>query len=75
MNEMRKLPCGNFTTSTARYLREWRQLTRAVERALDARVYAFDPDIGVMTKDGRGAFSLPLWAAKRIAAAGKGEAS
>lgn len=64
---MYKCPDGRYTKSTRRYLAEWRRITRGVEKAFDARVYAFDPDLGVCTRDGRGHFSLPLWAARKIA--------
>ena len=66
-----RLPSGNYTTSTRRYLSEWRKLTEAVERALCARVYAFDTDVAVCLPDGRGSATLPLWVAQKIAALGE----
>lgn len=68
---MYRCPDGTYTKSQQRYLSEWRLIKEAVERALDVCVYAFDPDIGVCTKDGKDEFSLPLWAAKRVATIGQ----
>ena len=67
MKKQFRLPGGNYTTSTRRYMREWKKLTRAVERKLDARVYAFDPDVAVCLPDWRSSATLPLWVAQRIA--------
>lgn len=63
-----KLPSGIRTRSVRRYLKEWRQITRAVERALDVRVYAFDPDLAVTNEGGTGYAEIPLWLENRIAA-------
>lgn len=68
VKEHYKLPSGKYTTSQSRYLSEWRKLTEAVERNLGARVYAFDPGVAVTLPDGRGACSLPMWIAEKIAA-------
>lgn len=70
MSKQLRLPSGNYTTSTRRYLSEWRKLTEAVENKLGARVYAFDPDVAVCLPDGRGSCSLPLWVATKIAGLG-----
>ena len=67
MSENFRLPSGNYTTSTQRYLSEWKKLTKAVEQKLDARVYAFDPDVAVCKPGWRGSVTLPLWVAKKIA--------
>ncbi len=52
---------------TRRYVSEWKKLTEAVEKKLDARVYAFDPGVTVCLPDGCGSATLPLWVAKKIA--------
>jgi hypothetical protein len=67
MSKQFRLPSGKYTTSTRRYLSEWKKLTEAVERKLDGRVYAFDPGVSVCMQDGRGSVSLPLWVAEKIA--------
>lgn len=68
MSEQFRLPSGKYTTSTRRYLSEWKKLTEAVEKKLCARVYAFDPGVAVCLPDGRGSATLPLWVAQKIAA-------
>lgn len=67
MSKQYRLPSGNYTTSTRRYLSEWKKLTEAVEQKLGGRVYAFDPGVAVCLTDGRGSCSLPLWVAEKIA--------
>ena len=67
MSKQFRLPSGNYTKSTRRYLSEWRELTETVEQKLDARVYAYDPDVAVCLPDGHGSATLPLWVAKKIA--------
>lgn len=67
MSKQFRLPSGNYTTSTRRYVSEWKKLTDAVEQKLDARVYAFDPGVAVCLHDGRGSATLPLWVAHKIA--------
>ena len=67
MRKQFRLPSGKYTTSTRRYLSEWRKLTDAVEAKLGARVYAFDPGVAVCLPDGRGSVSLPMWVAEKIA--------
>lgn len=67
MSKQFRLPSGNYTRSTRRYVSEWKKLTDAVERKLDARVYAFDPSVAVCLPDGRGSATLPLWVAQKIA--------
>jgi len=68
MSRQFRLPDGNYTPSATRYANEWNELTKAVEDKLDVRVYAFDPDLAVCMKDGRGSATLPLWLAKKIIA-------
>lgn len=70
MNREYRLPSGDYTASTRRYVSEWRKLTDAVEQKLDARVYAFDPGVAVCLPDGRGSATLPLWVAQKIAGLG-----
>lgn len=65
-DEEKALNCG-ATWMTRRYVSEWKKLTEAVEKKLDARVYAFDPGVAVCLPDGRGSATLPLWVAKKIA--------
>lgn len=67
MSNQFRLPSGKYTTSQRRYLREWRALSMAVERALGVRVNGFDPDVAVSLPDLRGSAVLPLWIAKKIA--------
>ena len=67
MRKQFRLPSGRYTTSTRRYLSEWKKLTKSVEQKLEARVYAFDPDVAVCLPDGRGSAALPLWVAHKIA--------
>lgn len=54
-----------------RYLREWGALIKAVEQRLDARVYAYNPNVAVRRRDGSGAATLPLWLVKKIVDAGE----
>ncbi len=71
MSDLFLLPSGKCTTSARRYRKEWRDLVKAVERALDAQVFVFDPDVDpnvtVAPYDDRESASLPLWVAKKIA--------
>ena len=67
MSQQFRLPSGDYTKSVNRYLREWNDLTGAIEKKLGVKVYAFDPDVGVSMPDGSYVCSLPLWLAKRIA--------
>jgi len=67
MSNQFRLPSGKYTASQRRYLREWGVLSRAVERALGARVNGFDPNVHVSLPDLRGSAVLPLWVAKKIA--------
>lgn len=63
-----RMPDGTHTTSQKRYLSAWGKLNDAVERALGARVYAFDPNVAVCLPDGRGSCTLPMWVAQKVAA-------
>lgn len=67
MTKQYRLPSGNYTTSLRRYVSEWKKLTEAVEKKLEARVYAFDPGVAVCRLDGSGSATLPLWVATKIA--------
>lgn len=70
MNREYRLPSGDYTASTRRYVSEWKKLTKAVEKKLDARVYAFDPGVAVCLPDGGGSTTLPMWVAQKIAGLG-----
>jgi YD repeat-containing protein len=65
-NEVLRLPCGNLTTDVDAYIHAWKSLANVIEDALDAQVYAFNPDLGVRDKEGLAGFSLPMWAAQKI---------
>ena len=67
MSKQFRLPSGDYTTNTRRYASEWKKLTQAVEKKLEARVFAFDPGVAVCLRDGRGSATLPLWVAQKIA--------
>jgi hypothetical protein len=66
-----RLPSGKDTHSQRRYIREWRAVTKEIERILNVNVYAFDPDIAFCRNmpDGRSSprgECIPLWLAQRI---------
>jgi hypothetical protein len=63
-----RLPDGQQTTDSSKYLNEWNELKEAIERVLDVHVYAYDPDISVRDHFSIRSAELPLWLAKRIAA-------
>lgn len=66
---MRRLPCGKYTRSAERYLREWRRLHLALEKALGVRVIAYDPCFLVdNSPKGSGFTEIPPWMAQRIVA-------
>jgi hypothetical protein len=66
MDKHHRLPSGKLTSSTKKYIDEWRKISSKLESILGVDVYGFDPDFGVRDKDSGKSFSLPLWAAKRI---------
>lgn len=63
-----RLPNGNFTKSTDRYVTAWRKLSDGVVKALNEKgwsLYAFDPDIALRNEDGR-KFECPIWLARKL---------
>ena len=66
MTTQGRLPDGKYTTSTSRYVSEWRKVNAEVERRLGARVYAFDPGVAVCQPDGTGHCTLPMWVVRRL---------
>ena len=67
-----RLPNGKYTYSVEVYLRGWRKLARIVEKHLNVKVHAFDPDFAVhsteiMKSNGyRASAEIPLWLALSI---------
>jgi len=66
------LPNGRATTSSARYVREWRRLGNRVAKVLGLRLAGFDPDLLLqqMADDRKTilrGYTMPLWMAQKIA--------
>ena len=65
--EWYRRPCGRETQSVGLYVREWRAIGRALEKVLDARMYAFDPGFALLSRlDGRNTISISTLAAVGI---------
>lgn len=62
-----RTPDGKHTTSSRRYIKEWRAITRPIEQGLGLKTIGFDPDLLMTNSDGRGSIDMPLWFAKRLA--------
>lgn len=60
-------PDGKHTTSSRRYIKEWRAITRPIEKELGLKTIGFDPDVLMSNRDGRGVIDMPIWFAKRLA--------
>lgn len=67
MGQMYRLPNGQYTKNQTEYVEQWAALNAAIERVLDAKVYAFDPGVAVCRDDNTGACPLPMWIARKIA--------
>ena len=67
MGQTYRLPNGQYTDSKSKYADEWHDFNKAIERALDAKVYAFDPGVAVCRHDNTGSCPLPMWIARKIA--------
>lgn len=66
MSEYRSTPDGKTTKSTARYLKEWRNLKTPIESALDLVCIGFDPGLLMQPKGGGTPIDMPIWFAKRL---------
>ena len=62
-----RTPDGKYTTSSRRYIKEWRSITRPIEKGLGLKTIGFDPGLLMSNHDGQGAIDMPLWFAKRLA--------
>lgn len=64
MRMLCRLPGGGTTANERRYRAEWKKLNSAVERALNVQVTGYDPDISVISSDGRCSCVIPTWVAQ-----------
>jgi hypothetical protein len=65
----RKLPDGSFTSSTEGWTKAWTDLgSKFCEAIGKGQAYAFDPDIGIIFKDGTPSIMIPVWLAERVIA-------
>ena len=66
------LPDGKTTTSTTKYVKEWRELGKPFCELVGVKIYAFDPDIqfsgggGERDMWGNNVITLPVEVLKRI---------
>ncbi len=61
-----RLPNGAFTTSDARYAREWGAIAKRLERKYPVVVIGYDPWFLLQPKDGGNGFDIPTWFAIEI---------
>lgn len=61
-----RLPDGQFTSSAAKYHKEWRRLAEGVAEILDCTLLGYNPDIVLLPKGSGWSFSLPSDIAQRI---------
>ena len=63
-----RLPNGQTTKSTARYIREWNKLSKPVAKALGCDIIGVDPSIHLMEKGCQRGFQISTTIAERIRA-------
>lgn len=62
-------PSGKATLSVRRYLKEWYAVIRPLEKRMNMKVLAFDPDIQLaIIKDKKiyNSFGFPIWLVEKI---------
>jgi hypothetical protein len=61
----RVCPSGKSTLSVNRYMREWYEVIRPLEKKMDMKIHSFDPDIRLSSKKGY-SFNFPIWLVEKL---------
>ena len=67
--ETYRCPDGKITTSANRYVREWRRMSKIMERGLNLKPIGYDPDFLMRAEingNYTGTVEIPMWFAERL---------